>query len=480
MNSTLRSFSSLSILDGIETALGVSSEDLNNIVEKISKKSGKQYNIMTVELRRKAFYGDYDKFTESKRFERFIDFVKKETDDFFSAFKIRKTNAETGELISTVSGKNYFKEFIRDAIDCYTFKNCEDDDLPEAEYSMVNIIGKIPERSFSNLWSINATMEEAGITVRDNKKPFALREVEKILYSVNETGKCVFDTLYNDAFIRACYDYISSVALIKHLNENNWFFQLKSEMTSEQLLIIMTKIFEYTLHTVEDYAVCGLVYSAEDIKGEAFFKDIYDFMRSKCENEEKETVKDAKIKELTALIESKDKKIEELAEQNKRYRKNAAFTDTSRQDNIALQRELKRIKAEYDKLEEKYNSLVSQTMQQTTLIEEEDEEETEIVFNEANKFKHIVFIRDKKYDGCVILRKLAEYYPNAKITNGIAAEINAKATDLIVALTSYTCHSTYWGAKSVSDRKAIPMIDIKKTNLGAIVVQIDKAFEKEQ
>lgn len=462
------------IINGENTALG----------REIIKKSIKYNKKEAVHFHVTAFYNNYDEFTESKKFVRFMDFISKEIDNFFNGFGVLRATADRRNITEARLG---FKELVRDAIGFHTAIKCdkEEDETqtnPQlGTISILNIIGKIPERTYSNLWYFNDIIKDAGaekIALDEDGEPLVLQQIGLILTGYDaDTKQSVFDSVYEDALKRACYDYAVSKILINHLTEETWLVMIK-KITPEQLITIAAKIFEYALHNAEDYAACHLIYSKDDKNGDSFFKDLINYVQDKEKFDSIKEEQDKIIEALNQTVKAKDEKIGILTEKYEQLNKMVTSFESDKQNTVELQKELKKIKEEYNKLNEKYDSLLQFTEQLEAPVEEDEPQEdaAAMPLDETIRSKRIVFIRDKKYDNCFIMRKLYEYFYNAKFTNGIASEINANATDLIVVLTQYVCHGTYWGAKSISERKNIPMLNCRKVNLNTIVEQISKAI----
>ena len=128
-------------------------------------------------------------------------------------------------------------------------------------------------------------------------------------------------------------------------------------------------------------------------------------------------------------------------------------------------------KGKYLKLVEKYQSLEEYVSLIEDAVDEEFADE-EIWVDEKVFQKKIIFIRESKYSNYAMMSKLLELFPNARFANSITADIDKQTADVVVLLTRYTKHGTYWGARDTSKRAGIPCIHCDNSNYNAIVKTI--------
>jgi len=80
------------------------------------------------------------------------------------------------------------------------------------------------------------------------------------------------------------------------------------------------------------------------------------------------------------------------------------------------------------------------------------------------KQKRIVFVRDKNKSSYKVFNKLKKEYPNSKVIDSSESSIDKNATDIVVIMTQYVCHNSYWYAKGSAKNKDIPVIHCRCIN----------------
>lgn len=193
-----------------------------------------------------------------------------------------------------------------------------------------------------------------------------------------------------------------------------------------------------------------------------------------------------KIDAQNQIIEELTHKLEESENQNK-----ITNIDTSEAIDTAVNKALIKQSKENKKHEQKFNKAIKnlernnkhltekyeQLQEYTDLlikaaeIEATQTDDITIDLPEEIRNKRIVFIRDQEHADYLIMQQLADYFPNARFSNGIASEASNKSTDMVILLTKYTCHGTYWSARDKSRSKKVPTLhcawsrleNIKKT-----------------
>lgn len=92
-----------------------------------------------------------------------------------------------------------------------------------------------------------------------------------------------------------------------------------------------------------------------------------------------------------------------------------------------------------------------------------------IVEAETLKQKRIVFVRDRNKDSYKIFNKLKKEYPNSKVIDSSESSIDKNATDIVVIMTQYVCHNSYWYAKGSAKNKDIPIIHCRYINTDRVL-----------
>ena len=424
-----------------------------------SESEKEAYTAMIAHYERFNF--DADKFTDTKRFKRFINIFEKKAGEIVANLNIVMINSENDNIVKKANDFNFMKSIyaITKAYLCDKYSGKERK-LEIGWLSMYEIYAKSTIRLFSTLGEVKQMLEE-----RD-----AL-DIKLMLECINSsfTVDC-FEPIYNMALYHACYDYISMQAAEKQLTQEDWFIKLK-ELDYHQTFQIMVKVFEYIVALTEDTAALRLIHNYH-LKGDTVSKLLFQISKMK---EEKEELDEA-IMNKQEFITTKDKEIANLRKQNADLQKQLNKNASDNQERTILRKKLKEEKAENAELQQKLASM--QEYIELLSVKEEPETIPEAAEDDAMLFtdKHIVFIRDKKNKDYILMKRLAERFPNANFTNAIASDIDIKTTDLIVQLTQYQGHSAYWKAAGVAKRNNIPVIAIANANFDVITRQICKEF----
>lgn len=228
----------------------------------------------------------------------------------------------------------------------------------------------------------------------------------------------------------------------------------------------------------------------------AFIMDVYRYFRNYCfDNVSKMIftnyfeIKNSKNKADADKIVAYEKEIKSLANEAASYKaryeelkaandKLVAETDKrvftevksainkQMSDNYQLKKELKSSREEIEKLKK----AVEEKASEATTTEEKEVENTDFNLSSYLKIKDlkIVFVRNKKYDGLSLCREISKLYPNAKFTDNIASDIDPKTTDIVILMTRYLEHGSYWGARNNAKAKNVPVMHCHSTNLNVI------------
>ena len=417
-----------------------------------------------------SFYYDAEKFIQSKRFIRFENVVEQRIEELIQGI----VESENNGLIPKTT-----KDFIKDAVISYTDEislGLKISAVPVV--SDIDIIGTLLRTSgysvvrcvCPRVSAIQMMMPDGG---DDNVTALY---IEAILALLEETS--LFNSIYSQALAKACYDYIQEHALSMQLVDENWFGKLKTFAEAETLTFL-TRIFENVLSSADELAFLML---------ERQKASVIDKIQSANEYEnEIVKLKQAIIKTnetVEAQNEQLKKRDETITQLNRQLFEVNNATVTKEDNTALLSQKLKKKDAELEQFREKYNELQAYADSLQQLLEDEPTyEEIEIPEMTADELakrlqnERIVFVRDKKNESYDVMAKLAELFPNARFTNCIASDINARATDLILVFTPYVCHGTYWNACSIARRKNIPLIAMKNTNVNIITQRINAFFE---
>ncbi len=142
-------------------------------------------------------------------------------------------------------------------------------------------------------------------------------------------------------------------------------------------------------------------------------------------------------------------------------------------------KKLEKQEEKYQKLLNKYDVLTEYIEQLENMVKVEDNPEdaddSGISFADfpADMFtKKIVFVREKQFSHYIIMRKLQSYFPNSNFTNGVSGDIDMKSTDVVILMTRYVKHGTYWGARDASKRAGVPYVHCEYTNIPLVLKTI--------
>ena len=413
----------------------------------------------TVIAHYERFDFDADKFTDTKRFERFMNIFEKKAGEIVTNLNMVMISSENDNIVKKANDSNFMKSIYVTTRAYLCDKYSGKERKPETGWlSMCEIYAKSTIRLFSTLGEVKRMLEEGDA--------FDAKLMLKCINSSFTVDR--FEPIYNMALYHACYDYISMQAAEKQLTQEDWFIKLK-ELDYHQTFQIMVKVFEYIVALAEDTAALRLIHNYH-LKGDTVSKLLFQIGKIKEEKEELDKV----ITNKQELITAKDKEIADLRKQNADLQKQLNRNTSDNQERAMLRKKLKEEKAENAELQQKLASM--QEYIELLSVKEEPETVPEAAEDDATLFadKHIVFIRDKKNKDYILMKRLAERFPNANFTNAIASDIDIKATDLIVQLIQYQGHSAYWKAAGVAKRNNIPVIAVTNANFDVITKQICK------
>ena len=132
------------------------------------------------------------------------------------------------------------------------------------------------------------------------------------------------------------------------------------------------------------------------------------------------------------------------------------------------------LKKEYDRLVE-YVAMLEQQEAEDLQGENDTEQEEEslqeaLLSDDEVRSKRVLFVREPKFSKYTMMNQLAEYFPNAKFTNSSITD--KERPDVVVLLTRYVKHPTYFAARDSAKVKNIPIIQCNCTNINKIIREI--------
>lgn len=437
-------------------------------------KSDKQ-SVALALIRATVRFCNVNDFKESKRFKRFCKLTEEKIDSIL--FRSGAHKRQVGDCKGKPLLFHDICQFaVIDHFDCQFAGGKKDAPLEVIENDITQAIrgnfysafNTTADRNASSLWSYFHMLcglqkdEQAAIDVVQTSASY-------ILYKM-------WDEIYVEALEHACFDFIRLKAAEDKLTEDNWLTSLK-QVTDEQILHIMSRTFETALFDVEDRTYFRLTCIGQD---SGITKEICKRFISNEDVSDAAKELEQKQKQIETALSEDKAKCKQLEAENASLKVKYNSACSAFEKVKRLQRELTEEKKKNAELKAKYKSVVEYA-DSLSLEENETEAENEETTDlEKIRYKRIVFVRDKKHEGYVLFDKLAEIFPNAKFTNGIASDIDAQTTDLIVALTRYECHGTYWGAESYAKGKGIPFYKAGSANVDNIIKVVAEAFKKKE
>lgn len=488
-------------MDGMWEAPVFSKEDFEAL-KKMNRERMSKTERAVADSVKSIYYSSVD-FMNTKRFKRFVNLVYDKGAEIIFSLGFFGENKSSGEVPS-------LEAVMRDAVVHYTEERLERVEKNDFFYSYPKeeLIGtayglfhSFPVRKRSNLWALHESLgddeREDAIQWNERSKelnnheqipPFALRHILSITrfaedFESDDEGakkwKVARGEIFIESLYRACYDYVSSQIVAKGLNDETWYRELKN-ISEQEILLILSRTVGNMVEMYEDWAFyCAICLETDNSTLEQIRKlsigkiDI----EEKVEDykQEREELLDS-VKEAATKCRNSEKEALALRTEVARLKNTLAARDSADEELRVLRNKLKQEQAENAKLKAKNEALERYA---DSLREEESEQEGEAEFTIPDdiRIKRIVFVRDKQASGHLLFQRLAEMFPNARFSNLIASDVNAKTTDLIVNMVAYTCHGTFWGAVSTARRKDIPSIDISNKNVEIIAKRIVEAFQ---
>lgn len=432
-----------------------------------------------------SFYHDADAFMTTKRFDRFASLIEDKIDKFIIDLNIMSVSSSN--FGKEVSRPSFYKCLKAGVVEHSVRKLMEkkSDELDETvsidhkdmrlSISFYNLINAIPEKVCSPLYDLSDIIgetvnydelyKEGTVTWQD--KEFQSPILTPVLNIVNDDD--MFSILCRSCLERACYDFVHLQALEQKLVSESWFSTVKN-ITTEQVLWLMSVTFEHLMYEIETRAGCLCLYSMPK-DSPAVFHELRD-AKDTIENLTEQLA--LKCEQALEVVGKRDREISDLKGECKQLRDKLQLRSDNADELLRLKRQFKAMEQENQQLKDKLASAEQYADELQKALNEPDAEpdtDTTIDLSEYSG-KRIVFVRDKENENYVFLKRLAETFPNARFTNCIASEINARTTDLIVVFTSYVCHGTFWNAMSIAKRKNIPVLITYKANYDMIVADI--------
>ena len=279
-----------------------------------------------------------------------------------------------------------------------------------------------------------------------------------------------FPEMFNAVFDNVFYDYIhKQISMNYTINEDNYVTYLKPQDKTD-LLPLLIDINDAVITEAEGIfsEMCIPTINSEALKILKENRKILERNESEAINKCQKALDEANnsIKKFETENKALQDKVAQLEKINRDQAKEDKNTIYELNKEIkSLKKQLEEANAKYDESNE-YFSLVEQSLNES---QEDDDADVEI-----DTTKRYIFVSSKSRDGYALNNNLLKEFPNSEIKYG-TFNVQANSTDLVVVLTSYVKHCTYYGIKEQCKNKGIPMIHCYKRSVNSIKRTIAEA-----
>ena len=430
-----------------------------------------------------SFYHNAENFMKTKRFDRFVELVERKFETFLNSFDIVRVSESCKQKVSPSIVRCFGTAVLEYSANKVKPERAEASsdavsDRGRICLSCLNLVSGIPYKTNSPLFDLN---EYAGannginISYGTDKIKLGDETINSPLlgFALAIVRNDMFPYICCSCIERACYDYIQLKSLEQELSDENWYSTLK-RITNEQVIWLMSKSFEHILYEIEARAGCQMLLSMSE-NSPVVFQELQETKERANALEAENAEKDKRINE---LIIKHNRELQETKSEYTALQNKVSGTQDNSSEIAMLKRKLKAAEQEKQALRKKLKSAeeYADSLLETANEPVPESEPDTTIDPAAFADKRIVFVRDKFSEDYPAVKRLAEVIPNAKFTNCIASDINAKATDLIVVLTSYVHHHTTYNADSIAKGRNIPIIRVNKVNCDIILSEISRAL----
>lgn len=279
-----------------------------------------------------------------------------------------------------------------------------------------------------------------------------------------------FPELFNAVFDNVFYDYIhEKISIDSTINDDNYVTYLKPQDKTD-LLPLLIDVNDAVITEAEGI-FSEMCIPAVNSKASKILKENRKILeRNEFEVIDKYQKALDEINDSTKTLETKNKVLQDKVAQLEKLHRDQAKEDKNtiyelNKEIKSLKKQLEEANAKYDESNE-YFSLIEQSLNEP---QEEDDADVEI-----DTTKRYIFVSSKSRDGYALNNNLLKEFPNSEIKYG-TFNVQANSTDLVVVLTSYVKHCTYYGIKEQCKNKGIPMIHCYKRSVNSIKHTIAEA-----
>ena len=425
-----------------------------------------------------------DEFTKTNRYKRFLELVTEKMSDIITSryhFKgetRNEVNTKSFKPAWVVSSFMKCEIFARaQIIDSYIRSEGQDEEKENSEVNMGFL--RCPADIFylpsSLLWLTDTAIYESMKMSGDTRysRISGLNATEFIT-----TGD--EDESVKYALNRVCWGYIRDQAIADaSMDESNWFTKVK-EIPESDVVILMCRLYETIIPEIENAAYIymeqvGFVKANEDRMFSAALR--WNIEKFKVRQEAVEE----KYNEECELSKEKSEKIRTLSQEIEELKTTVAELQKTDGDAKAAITDAEKSRQKLDSLQEKYDSLLDyiniiesqepdEPLTEEEIRKEEDEFEKNLESDDEIRSKRVVFVRDARFSKYTMMGQLSEYFVNSRFTDTSISD--KEKIDVVVLLTRYTKHPTYFAARNSARSKGIPYIQCNCTNVNKIIREV--------
>lgn len=426
-------------------------------------------------------------FTQSRRFLRYKDDIKSKIAEYLSkTYGIVREDEDGITQMSRKAKQNflvyptYFKTGLKNRFRCM-IRYLKHEERDEGDrYSLLDVTNTPHRFHYSILWESECIMYDI-LSAGEHGELYddlPIDCLENYIEGNQPSTVISLDDLMEKEFTELCLETIRAIEMIEDINDANWYRRCQLETDLE--VFNFMKDYASNLHICVENAVKTMVdiLREQQATGERPLQMqnaalLLDNMKlqekmDKLEGEYSKKIESEKLK--NAQLERQVAVVKE--ECNKQYK--SQLHDA--------QKLSKKSKDEFEKLDHKYQSALERIKLLEDLLAEHESKEigTEEISYDPDFFKRrFIFARNKSASGYTIMKELADRFPNATFTNGIANDFDPKTTDGVVLLTRFEKHGLYWGIRDACKNLGIPYVHCDASNLERICATMYHTFMSE-
>ena len=423
-----------------------------------------------------------DDFVGSKRFQRFVDIiVEKMAAVILSRYGPSKDDHEVN--VRSMKPAEIVPSFLRYQLETraaainakHRNEKISEEDQYEQDHSFLRLPEALAPRP-SLLWVTDKVLSVAAEETGEDRYSF-LTGVNAISFATDNDD---YTEIANYMLCRVCWSYIQSKAIADlEMDESNWYMKLK-DVPESDVICLLQQLFYMLIPEIENDAYIFMEkggFDEEELEGvfsaalrwdTAALIDTKKSLEKKLKEEQNKTIEKAiKIDGLNDKIKSLKAEVKELQATENNSKKAIEESEKAKKKYDDL-------KKEYDRLVE-YVAMLEQQEAEDLQGENDTEQEEEslqeaLLSDDEVRSKRVLFVREPKFSKYTMMNQLAEYFPNAKFTNSSITD--KERPDVVVLLTRYVKHPTYFAARDSAKVKNIPIIQCNCTNINKIIREI--------